>query len=52
MTSSLSNLANNLAERIHKTNVNTGIEIKNAKFAELNAKIASVVLNIQMLKII
>ena len=45
MTKSLSNLANNLAEGIHKLNVNTDTMIKNVKITELNTKIASAILN-------
>ena len=41
MASALSDLVNNLAEGIHKLNVNTGMIIKNVKLVELNAKIAT-----------
>ena len=44
MASSLSKLVNNLAERIHKSNVNTEMMIKNVKLVELNTKIANAVL--------
>ena len=49
MATLLSNLVNNLAEEIHKI-VNMHMMIKNLKFAELNTKIASVVLNTQTLQ--
>ena len=42
MASSLSNLVNNLSERIHKTNVNTNMMIKNVKLVELNISITTV----------
>ena len=41
MASALSDLVNNLAEGIHKLNVNTGMIIKNVKLVELNTKIAT-----------
>ena len=41
MASSLSKLVNNLAEGIHKSNVNTEMMIKNVKLVELNTKIAN-----------
>ena len=44
MASSLSKLVNNLAEGIHKSNVNTEMMIKNVKLVELNTKIANAVL--------
>ena len=50
MARSLSNLANNLAKKIHKIKCNT--MIKNVKLAELNRKIATAFLNTQTLKII
>ena len=53
MVNSISNLVNNLAkERFHKIKCNYGDDNENVKFAELNMKIPSVVLNIQTLKII
>ena len=42
----------NLAEGIHKLNVNMGMIIKNVKLVELSTKTVSVFLNIQMLKMI
>ena len=45
MTSSLSNLVNNLSEAIDKINVNTDMAIKNVKLVELNISIATVSLN-------
>ena len=50
MANSLSNLINNLVEKIHeKLNVDTDTMVKNMKLAELNAKVASAVLNTQTL---
>ena len=51
MASSLSNLVNNLSERIYKTNVNTDMMIKNVELVELNISITTV-LNKQTLKIV
>ena len=48
MANSLSNLINNLVVRIHKTECNMDIAIKNAK----NAKIVSAFLNTKPLKMI
>ena len=50
MTSSLSNLVNNLSEGIIKLNVNTDTMSKNVKFAELDISIATLFLNTQTLK--
>ena len=44
MARSLSNLVNNLAERLHKVKCKYGHGHKNAKSAELNIKIVSPVL--------
>ena len=52
MASSLSNPINNLAEGIHKINVNMDLVIKNLKLAELNTKTATAVMNAQTLKMI
>ena len=52
MASSLSNLVDNLAKRIHGLNVNMDITIKISKPVELNTKIVSAVLNTQTLKMI
>ena len=52
MAKSLSNLVNNLAEDIHKVNVNTVMIIKNVKRVELNTKTVSAALNTEMLKMI
>ena len=52
MASSLSNLADNLAEGLHKINMIINTIIKNAKLVELITKIVIAVLNTQMLKMI
>ena len=52
MASSLSNPINNLAEGIHKINVNMDLVIKNLKLAELNTKTATALMNAQTLKMI
>ena len=52
MANSLSNFINNLVVRIHKTECNMDIAIKNAKLAELNTKIVSAFLNTKPLKMI
>ena len=49
MTSSLSNLVNDLAKGIHKIKCNT-MKKKNVKLAELNTKIATAFLNTQTFK--
>ena len=45
MVSSLSNLANNLSEGIHKIKCKCGQDEKNMKLAESNISIATVFLN-------
>ena len=50
MASSLSNLLDNLAKGIHKIKCKYRNDEKNVKLAELNTKIAIVVLNTQALK--
>ena len=45
MARSLSSLADNLAERIHKIKLNTDMIIKNVKCMKLNTKIVSDILN-------
>ena len=52
MATSLAKLADNLAEEILKLNANMDTIIKNVVRVELNTKIVSAVLNIQMLKMI
>ena len=54
MASSLSNLVKeiDLAEEILKLNIITDAMIKNVRFAELNAKIATIHLNIKAFKIV
>ena len=52
MTSSLSNLANNLAEGIHKIKLKYRHNNKNVRRVERNAKIVTAALNIQALKFI
>ena len=52
MTSSLSNLANNLAEGIHKIKLKYRHNNKNVRRVERNAKIVTAALNIQTLKLI
>ena len=49
MASSSSNLADNLAERIHEIDLNMGMMMKNVNHAESNTKIVIVVLNTQTL---
>ena len=43
---SLSNVVNNISERIHKLNLNIDMMIKNAIFAKISISIVSVFLNI------
>ena len=52
MTSSLSNLANNLAEGIHKIKLKYIHNNKNVRRVERNTKIVTAALNIQALKLI
>ena len=52
MVSSLSNLANNLSQGIHRVKCKCGHDDKNVKHVELNISIATVFLNIQISKII
>ena len=52
MASSLSNLVNNLSERIHGIKCKFGHDGKNLKHVELNVSIATALLNIQTLKMI
>ena len=53
MGNSLADLADNLADGIHKIKCkHRHITIKNVKNRKLNTKIANAILNIQMLKII
>ena len=47
MTSSLSNLVNNLSERIHRIKCTFGHDDKNIKHVELNISIATVFWYIQ-----
>ena len=47
MASSLSNLVDNLAERIQKTKCKYGHDNKNVKHTELNKMIVGAILNIQ-----
>ena len=51
MASSLSNLVNNLAERIRKIRFKYELDEKNVKLAKLNTKTVSVTLNEQSLYI-
>ena len=52
MTGSLSNLVNNLSERIHRIKCKYGHDDKNVKIAELHTKYVPVLLNSQILKMI
>ena len=52
MTSPFSNVANNLAEGIHKINCKYGLDDKNMKPVELDTKIVTAFLNRQTLKIV
>ena len=52
MASSLSNLANNLSEGIHRIKCKFGHDNKTVKFVELNVSIAIVFLNTQTIKMI
>ena len=52
MASSLSNLINNLSERIHMIKCKFGHDDKNLKHVELNISIATAFLNVQTLKMI
>ena len=52
MTSSLSNLVDNLAEGFHKIKCKYGHDNKNVKHVKLNAKIVSAALNTQTVKMI
>ena len=52
MASSLSNLVNNISEGIHRIKCKFGHDDKNVKHVELNITIATVLFNIQILKII
>ena len=52
MASSLSNLVNNLSERLHKFKCKLGHDDKNVKHVESNTSIATVFSNIQSLKMI
>ena len=52
MTSSLSNLVNNLFEGIHRIKCKFGHADKHVRLTEINISIATVFLNIQTLKMI
>ena len=52
MASSLSNLANNLSEGIHKIKCKYGQAGKNVKLVELNISTVTAFLNIEALKMI
>ena len=52
MTSSLSNLVNNLSEGLHRIKCKSGNDEKNVKHVELNISIVTVFLNTQILKMI
>ena len=52
MASSLSNLANNRAEGIHKSKCKYRHDDKNMKLKKLNTEIVNAILNIQELKLI
>ena len=52
MTSSLSNLVNNLSEGIHRFKCKFGHDDKNVKLVELNISIATVFLNKQTSRMI
>ena len=52
MASSLSNLVNNLAKRIHKIICKSGHNEKSTKRVELNTKIVTVFLDTQTLRMI
>ena len=52
MTSSISNVVDNLPEELIKLNVNMYMIMKNVKNSKLNPKILSATLNMQMLKMI
>ena len=52
MASSLSNLVNNLSERIHRIKCEFGYDDQNVKHIELNITIATVFLNTKILKVI
>ena len=52
MSSSLSNLVNNLSEEIHRTKCKCRHDNKNVKLEELNMSFGIVFLNIQTLKMI
>ena len=52
MASCLSNLVNNLSERIHKIKCKNGYDDKNMRLVELNISIVTVFLNAQNLKMI
>ena len=52
MVSSLSNLADKLAEKIQKVNANMDVTMKHLKYVELNIKIVCVALHKQTLKMI
>ena len=52
MASSLSNLVNNLSERIYRIKCKHGHDHKNVKLVELNLSIAAFFLNIQTLRMI
>ena len=52
MTSSLSNLVNNIFEGIHRTKFKYGHEDENVKLVELNINVVSVFLNIKILGMI
>ena len=51
-TRSLSNLANNLSEGLHKIKCKLGQDDKNLKHVELNISITTVFMNTQTLKMI
>ena len=52
MVSLLSNLVNNLAERIHEIKLNSETMSKNVEPVDKNTKIMNIVLNMQTLKMI
>ena len=52
MSSSLSNLANNLSEGIHKIKCKYRVDDKNVKLVELNVSTGTLFLNTQFLKMI
>ena len=52
MVSLLSNLVNNLAERIHEIKLNSETMSKNVEPVDKNTEIVNIVLNMQTLKMI